>query len=109
MSLKDWKKTGKYEWLLIKNKVILKAILIAGVGKEFYPEKWYIRIYNNYSPTAQKLIKPLCSAPNRSPAPLISKSFIAIWKPLPKSENCSIASRRFLASEVIISNGGVIR
>ena len=62
-----------------------------------------------YVSNPMSFINPLCSAPRRSPAPLISKSFMAIWNPDPSSVCCSMASILFLASFVIDNNGAVIK
>ena len=42
-------------------------------------------------------IKPDCSSPRMSPAPLIARSFIAILYPLPSAVNSFIASKRLAA------------
>ena len=53
-------------------------------------------------------MKPLCSPPNKSPAPRISRSFMAILKPEPRSVNCSSAWSRLRASSVSVLRGGAI-
>ena len=54
-------------------------------------------------------MNPLWSAPNKSPAPLMSKSRMAILKPLPKVENCSKAVSLFLLSSESVWSGGLIK
>ena len=52
-------------------------------------------------------ICPLCSFPNNSPAPRISKSCVARMNPAPKLSKLSNASKRRFASFVINLGGGV--
>ena len=49
---------------------------------------------------------PCCSAPSRLPAPRISRSRIAIWKPLPSDWCWLIAARRSCASSVSCATAG---
>ena len=51
-------------------------------------------------------MKPLCSAPSILPAPRMSRSCMAMWMPLPRSEKFSMACRRRLASGVSEDKGG---
>ena len=55
------------------------------------------------------VMNPLWSAPSRLPAPLMSRSCIAMLKPLPRSEKDSIAFSLRLASSVTEARGGTIR
>ena len=55
------------------------------------------------------VMKPLCSAPRRFPAPRMSRSCMAMLKPLPRSEKDSMALRRRRASSVMETSGGTIR
>ena len=50
-------------------------------------------------------MKPLCSPPSKFPAPLISRSFNAIFSPSPKLENSSNA-KVFLASTFRLESFG---
>ena len=63
---------------------------------------WYIS-----NPISE--INPLCSPPSMLPAPRISKSRMAIWKPLPKSLYCSNVDKRFLLSVGSVLIGGASR
>ena len=64
------------------------------------PFNAFIAVFNSLQyksyPTAS--ICPCCSAPKTFPAPLISKSRIAIFIPEPNSVNSLIAFKRLVAS-----------
>ena len=59
------------------------------------------------NPTAA--ICPDCFAPSRSPAPRISRSCDAIWKPAPSSENFCNTASRCLASVESDASAGTMR
>ena len=59
-----------------------------------------------YVSKPRSLIKPLCSPPSKFPAPLISRSFKAMFSPSPKLENSSNAKSLFLASTFRLESFG---
>ena len=52
---------------------------------------------------------PLCSVPRRFPAPRISRSRMAILKPLPSAVYCLMAFTRFRASPTVMRSRGNIK
>ena len=60
-----------------------------------------------YSEKPMDSICPLCPSPSSSPAPRISRSWVASAKPAPKSSSEAMASRRFWASGVMALGCGV--
>ena len=63
----------------------------------------------SYSEKPISWIWPLCVSPSSSPAPRISRSWVASVKPEPRSSSESMASRRLIASAVITAFGGAMR
>mmetsp|Transcript_3145 Transcript_3145/g.9168 ORF Transcript_3145/g.9168 Transcript_3145/m.9168 type:complete len:208 (+) Transcript_3145:541-1164(+) len=83
-----------------------KSTLVRGTKGRSSPRSnridfFSMRIYKS-NPTRAAI--PLCSVPSRLPAPLISKSRLAMSKPDPSSESSPIACRRIMACSVMDSS-----
>ena len=81
--------------LISTSKTVSKSVCSTGSPFNCFTASFNILQYRSY-PTAAMC--PCWTFPSRFPAPRISKSFMAILKPLPKSVNSLMASNLFWAT-----------